>query len=131
MDRKTNYFWNNLTSPMLNVNVGIGQEPVLSPILLAFYFSPFLYILEKCLKNLNIPMSIISFVDVGLFISQSKSFHTSNCHLFCSHNVMSNLLKKFGFIVEHSKTNIFHFNRSQNIFNPPPLNLIPLGETIL
>ena len=44
---------------MLNVNVGMGQEPVLSPILLAFYFSPFFYILEKCLKNLNIPMSII------------------------------------------------------------------------
>jgi len=72
MDRKTNYFWNNLTSPMLNVNVGVGQESVFSPILLALYFSPFFYILEKCLKNLNIPMSIISFVDDGLFISQSK-----------------------------------------------------------
>ena len=71
------------------------------------------------------------FIDDRLFISQSKLFHTSNCHLFCSYNVMSNLLEKFGFIVEYSKTNIFHFNRSQSIFNSPPLNLIPLGETIL
>ena len=76
-------------------------------------------------------MSIISFIDDGLFISQSKSFHTFNYHLFCSYNVMSNLLEKFGLIVEHSKTDVFHFNRSQNTFNPPSLNLTPLEGTIL
>ena len=131
MNRKANYLWNNLSSPMLNVNVGVGQGSVLSLILSALYFYLFLYILKKCLKNLNIPMSIISFVDDGLFISQSKSFYTSNCRLFCSYNVMSNLLEKFGLIVEHSKTNVFYFNRSQGVFNPPPLDLTPLGGTIL
>jgi len=131
MNRKTNYFWNNLTSLMLDINIGVGQGSALSPILSALYLSLFLYILEKCLKNLNIPVSIISFVDDELFISQSKSFHTSNCCLFYSYNVMSNLLEKFGLIVEHSKTNIFHFNRSQSTFNSSPLNLTPLGETII
>ena len=76
-------------------------------------------------------MSIISFIDDGLFISQSKSFYTFNYHLFCSYNVMSNLLEKFGLIVEHSKTDVFHFNRSQSTFSPPPLNLTPLEGTIL
>jgi len=69
VSRKTNYFWNNFTSPIFDVNIGVDQESALFPILLALYLSPFLYILENCLKNLNIPVSIISFVDNGLFIS--------------------------------------------------------------
>jgi len=118
MDRKTNYFWNSFTSPLFDVNIGIGQDSMLSPILSALYLSLLLYILEKCLKNLKIPVSIILFVDDGLFISQSKSFHISICCLFRSYNVISNLLKKFGLIVEYSKTKVFHFNRSQGVFNP-------------
>jgi len=113
-----NYFWNNFTSPIFNVNVRVGQGSALSPILSALYLSLFFCILEKCLKNLNIPISIISFVNDGLFISQSKSLHTSNCHLFCSYNVMTKLLEKFGLIVEHSKTDVFHFNKYHGDFNP-------------
>ena len=44
---------------------------------------------------------------------------------------MSNLLDKFGLIVEHSKTEVFHFSRSQGSFNPPFLDLFPLGGPIL
>jgi len=93
--------------------------------------SPFLYILENHLKNFKIPVLIIYFVDDGLFISQDKSFEVSNSHLFCSYNVMTNLLDKFGFVVEHSKTEVFHFSRSHGPFNPPPLNLSSLGGPIL
>ena len=69
IDRKTNYSWNNFSSSIFDVNVGIGQSLALFPILLALYLSPFLYILEKQLKNLKIPISIISIIDDGLFIS--------------------------------------------------------------
>ena len=131
VDRKTNYFWNNFMSPIFNVNVGVGQSSALLPILSALYLSLFIYILEKCLKNLKNLVSIILFVDNGLFISQSNSFDISNSCLFCSYNVLTNLLKKFGLVVEHSKTEIFHFNRSQDIFNPPSLDLSPLGGSIL
>jgi len=55
----------------------------------------------------------------------------SNSCLFCSYNVMSNLLDKFGLIVEHSKTQVFHFSRLQDPFNLPSLDLFPLGEPIL
>ena len=69
VNRKTNYFWNNFTSPIFNINVGVDQGSALSPILLALYLSPFIYILENHLKNLKILISIISFVDNSLFIS--------------------------------------------------------------
>jgi len=98
--RKTSYLWNNLSSSNFEVNVGVGQESALSPILLALYLSPFLYILEKHLKNLKIPISILLFVDDGL-------------------------------IIEHVKTEIFHFNRLHGVFNPSPLDLLPIGGPIL
>jgi len=105
--RKTNYLWNNI------------------------FLSPFLYILEKHLKNLNIPASIISFVDDGLIISQNKSIDISNSQLYCSYNILSKLLDKFGLIIKHSKTEVFHLNRSHGFFNPPQLDLSPIGGSIL
>jgi len=104
---------------------------VLSPILSTLYLSPLLYILENRLKNLNIPISILSFVDDGLSIVQNKSFDISNSHLFCSYNILSKLLDSFGLVIEHSKTETFHFSRSQGVFNPLPLDLSPLGGLIL
>jgi len=51
VDRKTNYYWNSFMSPIFNVNVGVGQGSVLSPIPSTLYLSPFIYILENCLKT--------------------------------------------------------------------------------
>ena len=131
VDRKINYYWNNFISPIFNVNVGVGQGSVLSPILSVLYLLPFIYILENCLKNLKIPVSIISFVNNGLFIFQSNSFDISNSQLYCSYNVLTNLLEKFSLVVEHSKTEIFHFNRSHGSFNSPYLDLSLLGGNVL
>ena len=111
--------------------MGVGQESALSPILSALYLSLLLHILEKCLKSLNIPGSLISFVNDGLFILQNKSIAISNAQLFCSYNVLLGLLKKFGLSIEHSKTEMFYFNRSHRMFNPPPLDLSPLGRPVL
>ena len=131
IQRSTKYLWNNLSSPMFNVNVGVGQGSALFPILSSLYLFPLLYILENRFKNLRIPISILSFVDNGLFITQNKSINISHSHLFCSYNILSKLLDSFGLIIEHSKTENFHFNRSQGVFNPPPLDLSLLGRLIL
>jgi len=129
--RRTSYTWNTFSSPMFDVNIGVGQGSALSPIFSSLYLSLFLYILEKCLKNLKIPISILFFVDNGLIITQNKSFDVSNSQLFCSYNILSKLLDSFGLIIKHSKTEIFHFSRSQGLFILPPLDLSPLGGLIL
>jgi len=129
--RKTQYCWNNFISPSFNINVGVGQGSALSSILSALYLSPVFYPLEKRLKNLKIPIYLISFVDNGSFVSQNKSILHSNANLFCSYNIMSSLLSKFGLIIEHGKTNVFHFSRAHGAFNPPPLDLSSIGGPLL
>ena len=131
INRKTSYQWNSFLSSIFNINIGVGQSSALSPILSVLYLSLFLYILEKHLKNLKISISIITFVDNGLFISQDKSFDTSNSCLFYSYNVITNLLDKFSLVVEHSKTEVFYFSRLYGPFNPLPLDLLFLGRPIL
>jgi len=54
--------------------VGMGQGLALFPILSALYLVSFLYILENCLKNLDLKISILSFVNDSLLVTQSKSF---------------------------------------------------------
>jgi len=73
VNRKTQYVWNNFSSHFVDINVGVGQGLALSPILLALYLALFLHILEKCLKNLNLQISLLSFIDDSLLITQSKS----------------------------------------------------------
>ena len=38
---------------------------------------------------------------------------------------------EFGLVIEHGKSEIFHFSRSCGTFNPPSLDLSPLGGPIL
>ena len=118
--RNTKYPWNSFFSPFCNVNIGIGQESALSSILSIFYLSP---ILENHLKNLKILILILSFIDNGLFIAQHKSISVSNMNLYYSYNIISTLLIRFELVVEHSKTEVFHFSRLHRVFNPPLLDL--------
>ena len=129
--RNTSCVWNDLFSPNFEVNVKVGQKSALSPILLALYLFLFLHILEKHLKNLKIPISILLFVDNGLIIVQNKSLDISNAHLFCSYNILSKLLDSFGLIIEHVKTENFYFNRLHGVFNPPSLDFSPIGGPML
>ena len=74
---------------------------------------------------------MLSFINDGLFISQHKSISVSNTNLFCCYNIISILLMKFGLIVKHKKTKVFHFSRLQGDFNLSLLNLTLLEGSIL
>ena len=129
--RKTKYLWNDFLSSLYSVDVGVSQGSALSPILSSLYLSSIFYILEKHLKILKIPISIISFINNGLFISQNKSIPHSNMNLFCSYNLISSLLTRFSLVVEHRKAEVFHFSRSHGAFNHSPLDLTAIGGPIL
>jgi len=67
VSRKTKYLWNSFSSPFYNVDVGVGQGLALSLILSTLDLSSIFYILENYLKNLKIPISILSFVFLFFF----------------------------------------------------------------
>jgi len=92
-----------------NVDIGVGQGSALSSILSALYLASVLHILEKHLKNLKILVFILSFVENGLLITQRKSLTISKSLLFYSYNITSSLLEKLSLIIEHGKTEVFHF----------------------
>ena len=70
-------------------------------------------------------------MDDGLIITQNKYFDSSIAQLLYSYNILSKLLDSFGLVIKHSKTEVFHFSRSQGPFSPPPLDLSPIGGPIL
>jgi len=107
-------------SPLFNVNIGVGQGSVLSPILSALYLAPIIKTFKKRIKNLNkeIPTDIFSFVNDRLLISQEKSYSLSNSFLLCSYNIISKILIDTSLIMEHSKTKLFHFTRAHHPPNP-------------
>jgi len=109
----------------------VGQGLVLSPILSALYIAPVFHILENHFKKLKIMVSILFFINNSLLVAQSKSLIILNSFLFCSYNIVSSLLEKFGLILEYGKTEVFHFSRSCGVFNPPPLNLSVLEDPSL
>jgi len=109
----------------------VGQGSALFPILSALYISLVFHILKNCLKNLKIPVLVLSFIDNGLFVVQSKSLMISNSFLFCSYNIVSSLLKKFGLVLEHGKMEVFHFSKSHGVFNPSSLDLLNIGSLLL
>ena len=131
VSRKTKYLWNSLSSPLYNIDIGISQKSALFPIILALYLFLIFHIFEKYLKNLKIPIFILSFVDNSLFISQHKSILVLNANLYCSYNIISTLLTKFGLIIEHGKTEAFHFSRVYRVFNSSSLDLTPLSGSVL
>jgi len=125
------YLWNSFSSPSFNISIGVRWGSALSPILSTPYLFPIFYIFEKIIKNLKIPISILSFVDDHLFIMQDKFLTVLNSHLFYNYYIMSSLLKQFRLVIKHGKMKVFYFSRSHRLFNPPLLNLTSLGCLIL
>ena len=92
-------------------------------------FSHFLHF-QKRLKNLNILVSLLLFIDDGLLISQEKSFEKSNAFIFCSYSIILFLLKYFGLALEYEKSEVFYFFRLHGYFNTFFLNLSHLEGPI-
>ena len=70
VNRKTNYSWNNFSSHLFDVNVGVGQGLAHSSILLVLYFSLFLHILEKHLKTTVTHQSALTSILDFLILSE-------------------------------------------------------------
>lgn len=113
------------------MDIGVGQESALFPILSTLYHASILHILKNQLKILKILISILSFVDNGPLVAENKYLSILNSLLFCIYQITSFLLDRFGLILEHGKIEMFHFSRQHKAFKPPPLDISSIGGPVL
>ena len=106
------------------------QGSALSPILSALYIAPILHLFEQQAQALNLGSSILSFVDDSLLVSQRKMYNKTLPELTSSYRVVTDLLVSFGLVMEHDKSEIFHFSRAHNDSNPE-LDLSAIGVSTL
>ena len=131
-NRSTTYTWNNFTLQRFTTSIGVGQGSALSPILSAIYLAPIIKTFKKRKENLKekIQTDILSFVDDGLLISQEKSYELSSAFLLSSYNMIFKILSDLGLVMEHSKSEVFHFTRACNPPNPS-IDLTSVGGPLL
>jgi len=131
-NRSIIYTWNNFISQKFTTSIGISQGLALSPILSAIYLVPIIKTFKKKIKNLKkkISTDILFFIDNSLLISQEKSYELFSTFLLSSYNMISKILSDTGLVIEHDKSEVFHFIRVHNPPNPS-INLISVSGPIL
>jgi hypothetical protein len=120
VNRETLYQWGKFSSPKMNADVGVWQGLALSPIESALYFAPVLSIFNQWAAHLDV--TVLSYVDDGTLIVQTKSWDSNLCILREAYGIMFDLLTEFGLVLKHNKSELFHFSRKPGDDNPS-LNL--------
>jgi hypothetical protein len=113
--RSTRYAWNAFTSPPRSADVGVGQGSALSPVLSALCLAPIMRLFEQHRDA----CWLLSYVDDGTLIVQSKSLDVNCALLTKAYKVIFELFTQFALVLEHDKSEIFHFDRSFSDYNPP------------
>jgi len=108
----------------------MGQGSAFSPILSALYIAPLLHLFECRAQALNLDTSTLSYVENGLLVSQGRTYNKTLPELTSSYSIVSDLIASFGLVMEHDKSEIFHFSRAHNDSNPE-LDLSAIGAPIL
>jgi len=112
------------------VDIGMGQDFALSPILSVLYIVLLLHLSEQWAQALNLDTSILSYVDDGLLASQGKMYDKTLPELSHSYSIIADLMGSFGLVMEYNKSEIFYFSRVHNNTNPE-LDLSAIGTPIL
>ncbi|CAA7264635.1 unnamed protein product [Cyclocybe aegerita] len=115
------YCWNAFQSDSRSADVGVGQGSALSPVISGLFIAPVmkLFYIKAALLN----MMLLSFVDDGTILAQSKQLDDNNVGLRKAYKIIYLLFVAFALVLEHDKTELFHFSRRRDAYNP----LLDLG----
>jgi hypothetical protein len=117
----TQYAWDNDLSPAFPSSVGLGQGSAMSPVISALTLAPLMKEFERRVSS----ALLISFVDDGTIMAQSPTLEANLPKLVRAYSVVHELTEAMGLILEHTKSEGFHFSRKHGDVNPD----IDLGYT--
>jgi len=128
---KTMYKWDNSVSRLFAADIGVGQGSGLSPVLLGLYIGPVLQLFS--LEPISKEVQLLSYVDNGTILTQSTHLAQNLPKLTAAYGVIFRLLTALGLILEHDKSEVFHFSKSRGESHPPiDLGFAPyMGDTPL
>ena len=129
--RFTSYLWGSFRSGPCQADVGVGQGSALSPVLSALYIAPVMKLYH--MQAVALKTSLLSYVDDGTVMAQSKSLDENRETLKDAYAVLLCLFVAIGLVLEHSKTEYFIFDRFHSDYSPPiDLGYAPYtGENLL
>jgi hypothetical protein len=96
--------------------VGVGQESALSPVLSALYIALVMHGFQAHPSFMG--CNILSYMNDGTIITQSKSLLSNLEPLKKAYWVVNDLLRSFSLVLEYDKSEISHFTRAHH-------NLLP------
>ncbi|CAA7258924.1 unnamed protein product [Cyclocybe aegerita] len=114
--RSTVYCWNTFQSDSRSADVGVGQGSALSPVISGLFIAPVMKLFYIKAAPLN--MTLLSFVDDGTILAQSKQLDDNNVGLCKAYKIIYLLFVAFALVLEHDKTELFHFSRRRDAYNP-------------
>ena len=117
--RSTSFLRDHKLSDPFPCDVGVGQGSALSPIISGLYLSPMLW----AFHTERIDSTLISYIDDGTIIVQSKLWTDNLSKLKRAYKTVFKLTSVMGLILEHNKSEAFHFSRIDGDANP----LVDLG----
>ncbi|CAA7270009.1 unnamed protein product [Cyclocybe aegerita] len=112
----TVYCWNTFQSDSRSADVGVGQGSALSPVISGLFIAPVMKLFYIKAAPLN--MTLLSFVDDGTILAQSKQLDDNNVGLRKAYKIIYLLFVAFALVLEHDKTKLFHFSRRRDAYNP-------------
>jgi hypothetical protein len=108
--------------------VRVGQGSTLSPVLSVLYITLVMHGFQT--HPSSVGCNILSYVDDGTIITQSRSLSSNLEPLKKAYWVVNGLLRSFGLVLEHDKSEIFHFTKAHHDLLPslaldPSTRLVP------
>ncbi|CAA7267376.1 unnamed protein product [Cyclocybe aegerita] len=98
------YCWNTFQSDVRSADVGVGQGSALSPVISGLFIAPVmkLFYIKAALLN----TTLLSFVDDGTILAQSKQLDDNNVGLWKAYKIIYLLFVAFALVLEHDKTEL-------------------------
>jgi len=117
-------------SGIFAVDIGVGQGSGLSLVLLGLYIGPVLQLFS--LEPISKEVQLLSYIDDGTVLTQSTHLVQNLPKLTVAYGVIYRLLMALGLVLEHDKSEVYHFSRSRGESHPPiDLGFAPYTEDTL